>query len=783
MDDPKPQNAPLPLVALRNMVMFPGVVTGLRIGRPRSVAALLAAVEADGRMVVVAQREAATDRPGPDDLYDVGVVCRIQGEPRAVPEQGLRIVSVVGLERCRIVGFAQQEPYIAVEVEPLPDAEAEVSADLRAQVEKLFSASDEGRTLIMMLRSMHEPPPLDFAIAYVLDLPLEDKQRLLAEPDPTNRYRMLVPVLEVEGKIAEAGERIRREVNQALTDQERIRYLKNWKEEVRRELQELTGERVEADELRTRVNEADLPDEALQEAERELARLDSMPPGSPEESIATDYIEWLCELPWSRSTDAVVDLDRAREVLDRDHYDRAEVKERILEYLSVRKLKPEREGALLCFVGAPGVGKTSMGRSIAEATGRRFHRVSLGGVRDEAEIRGHRRTYIGALPGRIIRAMRTVGVNNPVMLLDEVDKLQVGFQGDPAAALLEVLDPEHNEAFVDNYIAVPFDLSRVMFICTANTKDTIPAPLLDRLEVIELPGYTTAEKVAIAARYLVPKQLKAAGLQADQVELSDDALELLVERYTREAGVRGLERQIASICRKLVREHGGAPGLFLPVNAERVIDLLGPPRYYPERGGRQGRAGVCPTLVVSGAGAELLLVEVLRVDGTGRLLVTGRVGEVLRESAALAFTYWKACAASIGVDPMLAGKSDFHVHFPAAAQPKEGTSAGLPMALAFASVLTGRPLPQDTAALGEITLRGRVTAVERLTERLAAAGRSGIRRVLVPERNRREVEAMRDPAVLAGLSIEYVGNVQEAIDLVLPGVRPPAGGSLAELKA
>ena len=776
MEQGPTSSAELPLVALRNMVLFPGVMTGLRIGRPRSVAALQKALDGDRGLVVVAQRRIETDEPGPEDLYEVGVRCQVQGDPRVTPG-GIRIANVAGVQRCRIAEFVRQEPYLAVRTEPLPDTETDVGGELRERVESLFGASDEGRALLLMLRSMKDAPPLDFAIAYVLDMPIADKQRLLAEPDAMNRYRMLIPVLEVEGRIAEAGARIREEVEQSFTDEDRTRYLRQREADVKRELQELTGERIETDELRLRIDEAGLPPEALQEAERELGRLARMPPGSPEQGVATDFLEWLCDLPWSKSTEAAMDLAHAREVLDRDHYDRTEVKERVLEYLSVRKLKPEREGALLCFVGAPGVGKTSMGRSIADATGRRFHRVSLGGVRDEAEIRGHRRTYIGALPGRIIRAMRTVGVSNPVMLLDEVDKLRVGFEGDPAAALLEVLDPEHNDAFVDNYISVPFDLSRVMFICTANTMDTIPEALLDRLEVIELPGYTTEEKVAIARGYLVPKQVRASGLQQELVEFDDDALTLLVERYTREAGVRNLERQIASVCRKLVREHAAGSGFFRAVDADRVVDLLGPPEYDSERVEREPKPGLCPTLVVSGAGAQMMLVEVLRVDGSGKLLVTGRVGEVLRESATLAFTFWKAHAGRFGLDGSLLQKWDLHVHFPAAAQPKEGTSAGLPIALALASLLAGRSLPEDTAAMGEITLRGRVLPVQRLVERLAAAGRAGIRRVIVPERNRRDVLAVQEPAVLEGLDIAYVGTIDEAFDLALPDLRPQAASA------
>ncbi|MHC5034539.1 MAG: S16 family serine protease, partial [Planctomycetota bacterium] len=430
-----------------------------------------------------------------------------------------------------------------------------------------------------------------------------------------------------------------------------------------------------------------------------------------------------------------------------------------------------REGALLCFVGAPGVGKTSMGRSIAEATGRKFYRVALGGIRDEAEIRGHRRTYLGALPGCIIRALRRVGVNNPVLMLDEIDKLGGGLRGDPGGALLEVLDPEHNAAFVDNYIAAPFDLSRIMFIGTANTADTIPPVLLDRLEVIYLSGYTTEEKIAIARQYLVPKRLEAAGMGGDWLEFGEDAIELLVERYTREAGVRNLERQIASVCRKLAREYMGGHSRYRLVDKQRVLDLLGPPSYHAERTERADRPGVCATLSVSPLGAGLLLVEVLRVDGSGKLIVTGRIGEVMRESASLAFSFWQAHAGTFGLAEGLFRDSDFHVHLPGGQMPREGTSAGLAMALALGSVLSETCLPEGMAALGEITLHGHVLPVDRLPERLAAAQRAGIGHVLLSERNRADVEGARDLTLGPSLKITYVSEVEEAVQALLPVLR------------
>lgn len=758
----------LPVIALRNMVTFPGVMAGLRVGRPRSRAALESAIAADGRVVLLAQKEADAEEPTAEDLYDVGTVSRIIAR-KETDEPGVFSVHVEGLRRCRLVSYTRETPAIIAEVEPLSDSEESVPDDLREEVRSLFSATDQGNAMLQMLGTMENPPPRDWAIAHVLDLPVEEKQRLLSTTDREQRYRMLLPVLRVEQQIEEAGRRLRGEARRSVTAEDRLDYLRMRKQQVLQELDEV-GESPDSElqDLRRRLQEADLPDEAEQEAERELARLERMPTGSPEYGVAVDYLNWIIDLPWSESSAAEINLEKACEVLDRDHYDRSKVKERILEYLSVRKLRPEREGAILCFVGAPGVGKTSMGRSIAEATGRRFHRVSLGGVRDEAELRGHRRTYIGALPGRIIRALRTVGVNNPVLLLDEVDKLQPGLRGDPTAALLEVLDPEQNAEFVDSYLAVAFDLSRVMFIGTANTTDTIPAALLDRMEVIELPGYTTAEKVEIARRYLVPKQVAATGLDEECVVFKNDALAVLVDRYTQEAGVRNLERHIASACRKLAREQMGGRRALWYLDAERVVDLLGPPKYQPNRLEKGGRPGICPTLAVSAAGGELLLVEAERLAGDGKLIVTGRAGPVLRESATLALALLKGRAERLGTEADTLRKSDFHVHFPAGAQPKEGASAGLPVALALVSLLMQRPVPEDAAAIGEITLRGRVLRVERIAERLAAAGRAGIRRIVVPERNRPNIESLGDKEYLAGVRLLYVRSLDDAVGALLP---------------
>jgi ATP-dependent Lon protease len=766
----------LPVVPLRDRVMFPGISTRLVIGRPRSLAALQKALEADGRLMLLAQREPSVEEPEAADLYNVGVVSTVRlTEERS--DAGPRVVLVTGIERRRVEGYAQMEPYIAARTVPLPETQEEVPAELRTRVLDLVRAAGEQNQALLLSQVAPDAPGLDYYMASSLDLPSADKQALLSEPSVLNRYRMLVPVLEVEAQIARAGQKIR--ARYALTPRERRAYLEERKKEVEHQLADLAGETADLEDLRARVAAADLPAEARQEAERELERLGRMAPGTPEYSVAEDYLHWLVSLPWHASTDTVVDLAEAGRVLDRDHYDREEVKERILEFLSVRVLKPEREGALLCLVGAPGVGKTSLGRSIADATRRKFHRISLGGAHDEADIRGHRRTYIGALPGRIIRAMRTVGVRNPVLQLDEVDKLGAGLEGDPASALLDVLDPEQNAAFVDSYLGVPFDLSQVMFIATANTTATIPPALLDRLEVVELPGYSTDEKIAIAARHLVPKQLEANGLDKDRVEFSADAIEQLVEGYTREAGVRSLERQIAAVCRKMARDYLSGKCCYRYVNAALVTDLLGPAPHERMRGERVGRPGVCPTLALTLAGAELLLVEVLRVDGSGRLIVTGNVGQVLHESAELAWDFWKSFGRRLGLAAGLFRASDFHVHFPGSKQPPGDTSAGLPIALALGSVLMNARLPEGTAAAGEITLRGRILAVDNVRERLAGAARAGIDSFILPDANRGDVEAARKFKAAEGLEVTFVRTVQEALRLVLPaaaGVGPRAGG-------
>ena len=767
MNDGGPKSEILPVLAARDLVMFPGVITSLRVGRRRFLAALAEAEAGDGHLVILAQRDPTVDQPGEADLYDVGTVCQVTTtDEKSGPG---RIVAASSMARCRIVRFTQWDPHVAAEVAPLEDVDTDLPSSLRHQIKALLAASHGGQPLLAILESLPAAAELDGIAAFQLSLTVDDKQKLLAEPSVLNRYRMLVPVLRVEVEIAEAGELVRHDKRYEVSVEERREYLEERKRDMMRELEELNGKGGETEKLRERLEAVKLLPAARTEADRELKRLAGMEPGAPEYGVATDYLGWLAALPWDASTEAHIDVPAAQRILDRDHYDREEVKERVLEYLSVQALKPDQQGAILCFVGAPGVGKTSMGRSIAEATGRKFYRVSLGGVRDEAEIRGHRRTYIGALPGCIIRALRRTEVNNPLIMLDEVDKLAAGARGDPTSALLEVLDPAENHSFTDNYIAVPFDLSRVLFIGTANTAETIPPALLDRLEVIELPGYTAEEKVAIARGYLVPRQLDASGLEPGGVDLDDEALALLAERYTREAGVRELERCIAAVCRKLAREFISGHHHYTQVDRERVLDLLGPPTYAPRTAEKGARPGICPTLVVSPAGGMLLNVEVTRVEGSGKLTVTGRVGEALGESARMALDYWRSRAVRFGLDPEMFGSSDFHVHFPGGAVPKEGTAAGLPVALALGSALLGRPLPDGMAALGSITLHGQVLEVTRLEERLAAAHRAGIDHVLLPEKCRATLAHARNRRLIEHLKVTCVRTLEDAVSAVLPG--------------
>jgi ATP-dependent Lon protease len=780
--------AELPILPLRGTVVFPLAVVPLQVGQPRSLR-LLDDVMRDGRVLgLVSQKRPEIENAGPEDCYQVGTVARIVQLLRQ-PEGGI-LVAVQGLERIKITEWTQREPYLRARYVLAPD-EVEQTNEVEAlrrlvadEFRRLAGLLNQPEELAAAVGELHDPRALAYLVAGSVRMDLALRQEILELDSVKAKLERLTRFLMRELELVELGKRIQSAAQEEMSKTQREYFLREQLRAIRKELGEGEGADETAD-LRARLEAAQLPEEARREAERELARLESLPAASPEHGIIRNYLDWLASLPWRKVTGAAIDVAHARQVLDEDHYDLEKIKERILEYLAVRKLKEERAAAregeleppeealrepILCFVGPPGVGKTSLAQSIARALGRKYVRISLGGVRDEAEIRGHRRTYIGAMPGRIIQGLRRAEAADPVFVLDEIDKLSVGFQGDPAAALLEVLDPAQNHAFVDNYLGVPFDLSRVMFITTANTIDTVPPALQDRMEVLQLAGYTEAEKLQIALRYLVPKQQRAHGLRPDEVVFEEEALRRIIREYTREAGVRNLEREIAACFRKAARalaeapREGAGPVVITP---ERVVEYLGRPRYFADVAERTDRPGVATGLAWTPVGGDILFVEAAIMPGqTGRLILTGHLGEVMRESAQAALSYLRSDAARLGIPPDAFREKEIHVHVPAGAIPKDGPSAGITIVTALASLLTGRPVRSDTAMTGEITLRGKVLPVGGIKEKVLAAHRAGLKRVILPRRNERDLEDL--PAdVRQALEFVFVDTVDEVLAAAL----------------
>jgi ATP-dependent Lon protease len=807
----------LPILPLRGMTVYPLAVVPLQVGQPRSLR-LVDDVMREGRLLgLVGQRRPEQENPGPDDCYTVGTVGRVVQLLRQ-PEGGL-LVAVQGLERIRVAEWTQTEPYMRARVNLAPDT-VEESTEIEAlrrlvaeEFRRLAAQSNQPDELVAAVSELDDPRALVYIVAASVRMDPEVRQEILELDSVSGKLERLTRVLGRELEIQEVGRRIQSSAQEQLSKSQREYILREQLRAIRKELGEEEGGDETAD-LRQRLEEAHLPDEARVEANRELSRLEGLPAVSPEHGIIRNYLDWMASLPWNRLTGGAIDVIRARQVLDEDHYDLDKIKDRILEYLAVRKLKEERqphpasaaavdtapaastgetaptpsageiepaappplplgEGRgegddtlrepILCFVGPPGVGKTSLAQSVARALGRKYVRISLGGVRDEAEIRGHRRTYIGALPGRIIQGLRRAEAADPVFVLDEIDKLTAGFQGDPAAALLEVLDPAQNFSFVDNYLGVPFDLSRVMFITTANALDPVPPALLDRMEVLQLAGYTEAEKCQIAERYLVPKQRRAHGLRDDELSFEPAAILAIIRDYTREAGVRNLEREIASCCRKAARALAeGATGPIV-VTPERVAEYLGRPRYFAEVAERTDRPGVATGLAWTPVGGDILFVEAALIPGGGgHLTLTGHLGEVMRESAQAALSYLRSDASRLGLpEDAFAGK-DVHVHVPAGAIPKDGPSAGITMATAIASAATGRAVRSDTAMTGEITLRGKVLPVGGIKEKVLAAHRAGLRRVIMARRNESDLEDV-PPEVHDALTFIFVDTVAEVL--------------------
>jgi ATP-dependent Lon protease len=771
----------LPVLPLRETVPFPDTLTPLAIGQDRSIELINTVLGRDRMLVMVAGRNPDIEAPGPDDLYEIGVV-GIVARMLKVPDGTLRIL-VQGTQRVRLDRWVGGQPYLEAEISPLPDVVQPESTELTALVRNVQGTFTQiveevpylPEELQLAVANVDEPGALANLIAGALRLKTAEKQELLEEVDVAARLRRLSQLLARELEVISIGTKIQSQVQSELDATQREYVLRQQLRAIQDELGEEDESEAEARDLREQLDQAGLPPDVRRVADRELGRLEKLPTMAAEHGVIRSYLEWLATLPWASATIDNLDLVHARAVLDADHYDIEQVKDRILEFLAVRKLKPDARGSILCFVGPPGVGKTSLGRSIARALGRRFERISAGGVRDEAEVRGHRRTYVGALPGVIVRALRDAESHNPVLMIDEIDKMGGDYRGDPASAMLEVLDPEQNATFRDHYLDVPFDLSNVMFITTANTLDTIPGPLRDRMEVLQLAGYTEEEKLEIAKRYLVPRQIDRNGLTRSQIAFSDAALKAIVRDYTREAGVRNLEREIGAICRKVARQVAeGTARKRTSIGAPRVRELLGKPRFHAETQRRTREPGVATGLAWTPAGGDVLFVEASAMPGKGKLTITGQLGDVMRESAQAALSYVRAhppAAIAGGENGDGDGRDwfaehDIHVHVPAGAIPKDGPSAGVTMVTALMSLLLGVPMRHDTAMTGEVTLTGQVLPIGGLKEKALAAQRMGLRRVIAPADNEADAddvpEHLRDD-----LEFVFVRDVAEVLDAAL----------------
>ncbi len=769
---------PVPVLPLRDVVVYPHMVIPLFVGREKSIRALELAMQADKRILLVAQKSAEVDDPTPEDIHGVGTLSTIL-QLLKLPDGTVKVL-VEGGERARVLGYTETEDHFAARIEPMPERLAPEDRETEVLMRTVVNLFDQYVKLnkkvppevLTSLSGIDEPGRLADTIAAHMALKLEEKQRILEIGDVRERFEHLMGLIEGEIDILQIEKRIRSRVKQQMEKSQREYYLNEQMKAIQKELGELEDAPNEAEELARRIEKSGMPKEARKKAEAELSKLKMMSPMSAEATVVRNYIDWLVQVPWKKRTRIRHDLAQAQEVLDADHYGLEKVKERILEYLAVQQRVRKMKGPILCLVGPPGVGKTSLGRSIARATNRKFVRMSLGGVRDEAEIRGHRRTYIGALPGKIIQNMAKVGVKNPLFLLDEVDKMAMDFRGDPASALLEVLDPEQNHTFNDHYLEVDYDLSEVMFVCTANTLN-IPPALLDRMEVIRIPGYTEDEKVHIATRYLVPKQMKASGLRGEELVITEPAIRDIIRYYTREAGVRNLEREIAKICRKVVK------GLVLKPRDRRVVvsprnleKYLGVRRYRYGRAEESDRVGQVTGLAWTEVGGELLTIEAAVMPGKGNIIRTGQLGDVMKESIEAARTVVRARARTLGIATDYFEKHDIHIHVPEGAIPKDGPSAGIGMCTALVSALTGIPVRADVAMTGEITLRGEVLPIGGLKEKLLAAHRGGIRTVLIPEENVKDLADI-PKNVKAELDIRPVKWIDQVLEIALTSMPVP----------
>ena len=768
----------VPLLPVRDQVVYPYMIVPLFVGRPRSVRALEDAVEQGRYILLVAQRNSTIDDPSPEDLYSVGTVGESM-QMLKLPDGTIRIV-IEGVARVRILEYMQTDPFYRVRVEVLPESEertTEIEALMRNVISQFERCVSLGKTIppeaLETARNAEEPGRVADLIASYLTLKVESKQEILETPEITARLQKLSEFLGKEIEILEIEKKIQGRVKKELEDTQKEFYLRERMKAIQQELGERDERTTEIEELRQQIQAAEMPKEVEEKSLKELERLEKMPPASPEVVVTRTYLDWLIAMPWSKRTEEKLDIKEAEQVLEEDHYGLKKVKERILEFLAVRKLAKEIKGPILCFVGPPGVGKTSIGKSIARATGRKFVRISLGGVRDEGEIRGHRRTYVGALPGRIIQGMKTAGTRNPVFMMDEVDKIGIDFRGDPSAALLEVLDPEQNNSFSDHYLEVPFDLSEVMFVTTGNLLDPIPPALKDRMEVIEFPGYIDDEKMKIAELFLVPKQRKEHGLSPEQAVFTESGLRTVIREYTREAGVRNLEREIASICRKIAKDVAQEKITSARVTHRTVARYLGPRRFRYGVAEQKDEVAVATALGVSEHGGDIMHIEVTLMKGRGNLILTGHLGDVMQESAKAALSYARSRAHELSIDEDFYRKTDVHIHVPAGSTPKDGPSAGITMATALVSALTQRAVRKDVAMTGEITLRGRVLPVGGVKEKILAAHRAGMKTIILPKENEKDLEEI--PAyVKRELTFHFVDHMDEVLTQALVTMPTPA---------
>ncbi len=770
----------LPVLPIRDIVVFPYMIIPLFVGRDISIKAIDTALSSNRMILLLTQKDLSIENPATTDLYSIGTVGMIMRMLK-LPDSRVKIL-VQGVSKAKVKKFTQAGAFFTAAIEKIEETKpeglsVEVEAEIRSVKEQLDKAVSYGKTVLpdimAVIENLDDPGRLADLVASNLGLKAEQAQEVMEIFDPLQRLRRVSEMLSREIELLIVQQKIQSEARGEIDKTQREYFLREQLKAIQKELGDIDERAEEVREFRKKIEDAKMPEKVFKEAEKQIKRLEKMHPDSAEAATIRTYLDWLVELPWAKSTKDNLDIKVAKKVLNDDHYDLEKVKERILEYLSVRKLKEKMKGPILCFIGPPGVGKTSLGRSIARSLGREFVRMSLGGVRDEAEIRGHRRTYVGALPGRIIQGIKQAGRNNPVFMLDEIDKIGMDFRGDPSSALLEVLDPEQNFAFADHYLSVPFDLSNVMFITTGNLADTIPGPLRDRMEIIYLSGYTSEEKLGIAKKYLLPKQLEEHGLTKKVLSITDSALMLLISQYTREAGVRNLEREIANLCRKVARKIAEGRERKFNIVTSNLQSFLGVAKFLPEEEMEQDEVGVSTGLAWTEAGGDIIYIEATTMMGKGHLTLTGQLGDVMKESAQAALSYVRSKARALGIKEDVFSKVDIHIHVPAGAIPKDGPSAGITIASALASVLTGRPVNKNIAMTGEVTLRGRVLPIGGLKEKTLAAKRMGIKKVVIPKRNKKDLEEI-PKYIKKDMEFVFADTMDQVLKVALRPEKKPA---------